>query len=89
MILSNFLLGITEKRLTIHDMREEIQGNIRNTVVIATLTKELSQCHSSAKQNDHQLLVINGGKVSCILMNKTGNQKTILKLKKQRYHCRS
>lgn len=80
------LLGITEKRLTIHDMREEIQGNIRTIVVIATLTKELSQCHSSAKQNDRQLLVIHGGKVSCILMNKTTNQKTILKLKKQRYH---
>lgn len=92
MILSNFLLGIIEKRLTIHDIREEIQGNIRTIVVIATLTKELSQCphcHSSAKQKDRQLLVINGGKVSSTFMNKTANQKTILKLKKQRYHCRS
>lgn len=82
------LLEIKDKNISIQNLTTEIIRGVKSVVAYATLTKTNPLCPNCKNQSTSSI-VKNGFKESTILLNKCSNKLTYLKLKKQRYHCRS
>lgn len=81
------LFTIKDKNIEINSFQETIYKNKKTIVIEENLVRTFRHCpfcKESAKQ-----IVKNGKKISMVLLNRSGNKQTYLRLRKQRYHCRA
>lgn len=81
------LFTIKDKNIEINSFQETIYKNKKAIVIEGNLVRTFRHCpfcKESAKQ-----IVKNGKKISMVLLNRSGNKQTYLRLRKQRYHCRA
>ena len=86
------MLQIKDKNITFLDVtEEEIKGQLTN-VVHATLSPEMRSCPecgcTKMGVNGNYQFVKNGKKVTTIRLAAFNYIPTVMKLEKQRYHCR-
>ncbi len=81
------LFTIKDKNIEIDSFKESFYKEKKAIIIEATLSRSFSRC-PYCKGAEKQL-VKNGKKISMILLNRSGNKRTYLRLRKQRYHCRS
>jgi transposase len=87
------LLGITDTNITFPYPEDEILSfqrsrNVNAKILHAKLSYSPLFCENCGQPNEGYSIVKNGGKVSNILLNKMAEQKTYLRLWKQRFSCR-
>lgn len=80
------LFSIKDENIEITEIRKAVYKNRKVTLAESTLTRVFRRCPCCKATADQ--LVKNGKKVSMILLNRSGNKRAYLRLKKQRYHCR-
>ena len=81
------LFNIKDENIEITEVREAVYKNRKVNLAEGTLTRIFRRCPCCKATADQ--LVKNGKKVSMILLNRSGNKRAYLRLKKQRYHCRT
>ncbi len=81
------LFSIKDENIEITEIREAVYKNRKVTLAESTLTRVFRRCPCCKATADQ--LVKNSKKVSMILLNRSGNKRAYLRLKKQRYHCRT
>lgn len=81
------LFTIKDKNIEIDSFKETFYKDKKAIIIEGALVRSFRRCpccKGSAKQ-----IVKNGKKAAMILLNRCGNKRTYLRLRKQRYHCRS
>lgn len=81
------LFTIKDKNIEINFFQDTFYKDKKVILIEGTLVRTFRHCpfyKVSAKQ-----IVKNGKKISMILLNRSGNEQTYLRLRKQRYHCQS
>ena len=81
------LFTIKDKNIEINSFQETFYKDKKAIVIEGTLVRTFRYClfcKESAKQIEK-----NGKKISMIILNRSGNKQTYLRLRKQHYHCQS
>ncbi len=79
------LFTIKDKNIEINSFHETFYKDKKAIVIEGPLVRTFSHClfcKESAKQIEK-----NGKKISMIILNRSGNEQTYLRLRKQHYHC--
>ncbi|HCR3856309.1 TPA: transposase, partial [Enterococcus faecium] len=81
------LFTIKDKNIEINSFQETFYKDKKAIVIEGPLVRTFRHClfcKESAKQIEK-----NGKKISMIILNRSGNKQTYLRLRKQHYHCQS
>lgn len=81
------LFTIKDSNIQIQSFEETFYKSRKSIVIEGTLIRTYRRC-PCCKDSTKQI-VKNGKKISMILLNRSGNKRTYLRLKKQRYLCRA
>ncbi|MBL1228611.1 transposase, partial [Enterococcus sp. BWB1-3] len=81
------ILGVKDKNIDILSCQEADYKGKKVILAEAALVRAFHRCPLCKAPSN--AFVKNGKKVSMILLNRCANKQTYLRLKKQRYHCRS
>lgn len=86
------MLRLTDKYLTIQGVSYEMFHQTNTLVIKAELAPPLSACltcGSTARDSEGKMVIVkNGKKMTCIRFDQFNHLPMIMRLKKQRYHCR-
>lgn len=87
------MLRLTDKYLTIHDVSYEMFHQANTLVIEAVLAPPPSACltcGSTVRDSEEKTVIVkNGKKMTCIRFDQFNHLPMIMRLKKQRYHCRN